>query len=70
MESLCKNKYDLRKFSTIVIVVFYAATGQCFCSTITPNNPPPPPNEQQELRERDQQIARERQNKQEQADVF
>ena len=65
-----KNKYDLRKFSTIVITAFFMLQqGNIFAQPVPPNQPPPP-NEQQELRERDQQIARERQNKQEQNDVF
>lgn len=68
-----KNKYYLRKFSTIVVAaVFMLQLGNGFAQPLPPppNAQTPPPNDQQELRERNQQIARERQNKQEQTDVF
>jgi len=66
-----KNKYDLGKISTIVIAAFFMLQqANVFAQPMPPNNQPPPPNDQQELREHNQQIARERQNKQEQTDVF
>jgi hemolysin activation/secretion protein len=71
MDYMQKNKYYLRKFSTIVVAaVFMLQLGNGFAQPLPPNTQPPPPNDQQELRERNQQIARERQTKQEQTDVF
>jgi hemolysin activation/secretion protein len=71
MDYMQKNKYYLRKFCTIVVAaVFMLQLGNGFAQPLPPNTQPPPPNDQQELRERNQQIARERQTKQEQTDVF
>ena len=69
-KSYRKNRCYFKKiFTGIMAAAFMLQFGNGFAQPL-PSNEPVSPNDQQELREHDQQIAQERQTKQEQTDVF